>query len=52
MIGEVRQRWHPWRRKYDLFLGKKQFAAIDGPLLAWEFELKDANGNTLALIDR
>ena len=20
-IGEVRQRWHPWRRKYDLFPG-------------------------------
>jgi hypothetical protein len=28
------------------------FAAIDGGLLAWEFELKDAAGNTLALIDR
>jgi len=52
VIGEVRQRWHLWRRKYDLFLGKRQFAAIDGGLLAWEFELKDAVGNTLALIDR
>jgi hypothetical protein len=31
---------------------RRQFAAIDGPLLAWEFELKDAQGNTLALIDR
>lgn len=52
VIGEVRQRWHLWRRKYDLFLGRRQFAAIDGGLLAWEFELKDAAGNTLALIDR
>lgn len=51
-IGEVRQRWHLWRRKYDLFMGKRQFAAIDGGLLAWEFELKDGSGNTLALIDR
>lgn len=51
-MGEVRQRWHLWRRKYDLFMGKRQFAAIDGGLLAWEFELKDGVGNTLALIDR
>lgn len=48
----MRQRWHPWRRRYDLFMGRRQFAAIDGPFLAWEFELKDAAGNTLALIDR
>jgi len=52
VIGEVRQRWHPLRRRYDLFIGKKQFATIDGPFLAWEFELKDAQGQTLALIDR
>jgi uncharacterized protein YxjI len=52
VIGEVRQRWHLWRRKYDLFMGKRQFAAIDGGFLAWEFELKDGSGNTLALVDR
>lgn len=51
-IGEIQQRWHPWRRRYDLFIGKHQFAAIDGGLLAWEFVLKDAKGGTLALIDR
>jgi hypothetical protein len=52
MVGEVRQRWHAWRRNYDLYLGRRQFAAISGGFLAWEFELKDAQGNTLALIDR
>ncbi|KAF6252183.1 Scramblase-domain-containing protein [Scenedesmus sp. NREL 46B-D3] len=51
-VGEVRQRWHPWRRNYDLYLGRRQFAAISGGFLAWEFELKDAQNNTLALIDR
>ena len=51
-VGEVRQRWHPWRRRYDLYLGHRQVADIDGPLLAWEFELRDAEGRTLALIDR
>jgi hypothetical protein len=52
VVGEVRQRWHAWRRNYDLYLGRRQFAAISGGFLAWEFELKDAQDNTLALIDR
>lgn len=52
VIGEVQQRWHLWRRRYNLFLGKRQFAAVDAPLLAWEFELKDEVGGTLALVDR
>lgn len=52
LVGEVNQRWHPWRRKYDLYLAKRQFAAIDGPLLAWEFVMRDADGGVLALIDR
>lgn len=52
VVGEVRQRWHPWRRNYDLYIGKRQFATISGGFLAWEFELKDVQGNTLALIDR
>lgn len=40
------------RRNYDLYIGKRQFAAISGNFLAWEFELKDEKGGTLALIDR
>lgn len=28
------------RRNYDLYLGDRQFAAISGTFLAWEFELK------------
>ena len=31
---------------------RHQFAAVQGGLLAWEFELKDEAGGTLALIDR
>jgi len=51
-IGEVRQRWHPLRRNFDLYIGQKQYARISGPLLAWEFVLTDDAGDTLALIDR
>mmetsp|Transcript_6526 Transcript_6526/g.18209 ORF Transcript_6526/g.18209 Transcript_6526/m.18209 type:complete len:414 (-) Transcript_6526:288-1529(-) len=52
LLGEVVQRWHLWKRNYDLYLDKRQFASITGSFLAWEFELKDENGGTLALIDR
>ncbi len=39
VVGEVVQKWHPLRRKYELFIDKVQVAAIDSPLLAWEFTL-------------
>lgn len=42
VVGEVVQRWHPLRRKYDLFIDKVQVAEIDSPLLAWEFTLTGA----------
>lgn len=42
------QRWHLWRRKYDLYIGKRQFATIDGGLLAWDFHLRDQNGGAHA----
>ena len=51
-IGEIQQRWHLWRRRYELFLGTRQFAAVDGGFLAWEFRLEDESGGSLALIDR
>jgi Scramblase len=51
VVGEVHQRWHLWRRKYDLHLGKRQFAAIDGGLFAWDFVLRDESGGAcLALL--
>lgn len=67
VLGEIQQRWHAWRRNYDLYINKTQFARIEGNFLAWEFELKDEKGGestgnvcmypdcalgTLALIDR
>lgn len=48
-IGEVKQRWHPWKRKYDLYFGRRQFADIEGNFLAWEFVLKDESGGEPAL---
>ncbi|KAK9732477.1 hypothetical protein RND81_04G002700 [Saponaria officinalis] len=52
-IGVVHQRWHLWRRIYDLYLENKQFAVVENPgLWCWTFTLKDANGDTLAQVDR
>jgi len=31
-------------RRYDLYMDQRQFAEIDGPLLAWEFVLRDKDG--------
>ncbi len=44
VIGEVHQRWHLWRRNYSIYIDKRQFAAIDGNFLAWEFTLTDEKG--------
>ena len=41
VIGEVHQKWHLWRRRYDLVLNGKQFSAVNSGLLAWEFLLRD-----------
>ncbi|CAO3689383.1 unnamed protein product [Rhizopus stolonifer] len=52
LVGEVQQRWHLMRRKYDLFIGKKQFATIDTPFLGWDFNLHDENGGVLGNVSR
>ncbi|KAG8990212.1 hypothetical protein FRB90_001851 [Tulasnella sp. 427] len=46
-FGVARQEWHPWRRKYHLFLGQpehgefQQFAQVDSGFLAWDFFLQN-----------
>nr|KAJ3419446.1 hypothetical protein HK105_006947 [Polyrhizophydium stewartii] len=52
IIGEAKQVWHLWRRKYDLFLGKRQFAIIDGGFWAWDFELRDESDGLLGSVNR
>jgi len=52
LIGEVQQRWHLLRRKYDLFVGKSQFATIDTPFLGWDFDLRDEQGQLIGNVNR
>eukprot|EP00181_Compsopogon_caeruleus_P003821 CAMPEP_0184690410 /NCGR_PEP_ID=MMETSP0312-20130426/31212_1 /TAXON_ID=31354 /ORGANISM="Compsopogon coeruleus, Strain SAG 36.94" /LENGTH=431 /DNA_ID=CAMNT_0027147901 /DNA_START=4150 /DNA_END=5445 /DNA_ORIENTATION=- len=52
VFGEVHMNWHPWRRRYDLFVDKKQFARIDGGFLAVDFNMEDENGRLLASVNK
>lgn len=57
VIGEVRQRWHALRRKYDLLLARPesrmaQFGVIDEPTLSWDFSALDEEGRLLGSINR
>eukprot|EP00898_Chlorokybus_atmophyticus_P003589 jgi/Chlat1/4230/Chrsp27S04248 len=52
VVGEIMQRWHPIRRKYDMYFNKQQFGSIDGGFLTWEFEVQDQHGQPLAVINR
>ncbi|KAM3578519.1 hypothetical protein VKS41_004573 [Umbelopsis sp. WA50703] len=52
LIGEVQQRWHLLRRKYDLFVGTTQFATIDAPFLGWDFDLKDEQNQLIGNVNR
>ncbi|KAI8372292.1 Scramblase-domain-containing protein [Choanephora cucurbitarum] len=52
LVGEVQQRWHLMRRKYDLFVGTRQFATIDTPFLGWDFNLQDEKGGMLGNVSR
>lgn len=52
VIGEVHQEWHLLRRRYDLFIGKRQFSRIDAPFLSWEFNLLNENDKELCIISR
>ncbi len=50
-VGEVHQRWHLWKRKYDLYLERNQFASIEGNFLAWEFVLRNQDGGEIGCVD-
>jgi len=50
LLGEVHQRYHPFRRIYDLYQNKQQIARIDVPFLSWEFPVRDMHGKDLALV--
>lgn len=51
-IGEVHQHWHMWRRRYDLFVRKEQFARCDEGFLAIQFGARSEDGQLLGFVDK
>lgn len=57
VVGESRQSWHLWRRRYNMFLASgqdefDQFGKVDAPFLSFSFPMKDENGLVLGSVDR
>uniref|UniRef100_A0A0L0NWV0 Phospholipid scramblase n=1 Tax=Candidozyma auris TaxID=498019 RepID=A0A0L0NWV0_CANAR len=59
IIGESVQKWHLWRRKYNLFKLEdevtdeyEQFGAIDSGFLAFDFPVYNRDGDVIASVDR
>ncbi|OMH85622.1 Altered inheritance rate of mitochondria protein 25 [Zancudomyces culisetae] len=51
-IGETHQEWHPFRRRYNLFVNNIQFGRVDAPFLSWSFRVVNEEQELLASIDR
>lgn len=57
VVGETKQQWHLWRRRYNLFLKSNeeefdQFGMVDAPFLSFEFPIQDEQGNVMGTVDR
>ena len=51
-IGEVQMRWHVYRRRYDCYVNKAQFARVDSGFLAVDFDMVDEHGAKLASVNK
>lgn len=59
IIGETVQRWHLWRRRYNLFKleddaldSYEQFGEVDSGFLAFDFPVRNEDGHVIASVDR
>lgn len=58
LIGESRQEWHMWRRRYNLYLLDQQskemdqFGRVDAPFLSFAFPIKNQDGMIIGSVDR
>lgn len=51
-IGLVKSDWHLYKRRYDLFLDKKQIYRIDAGFLSWDFSVFNRMQEKVAVINR
>lgn len=44
--------WHLWRRRYNLYADKAQFASVDSGFLAVDFDMRDIHGKKIASVNK
>ena len=52
LLGEVHEKWHPLRRRYELFSGRQQFGYVDEPPLSPTFTIMDGYNQPIARVDK
>lgn len=58
VIGESKQEWHLWRRRYNLYLNNvdnnemDQFGRVDAPFLSFQFPVKNEQEQLVGAVDR
>lgn len=52
VLGEVHMNWHMWRRRYNLYVDKAQFASVDSGFLAVDFDMRDIEGRKIASVNK
>lgn len=51
-IGEVHMNWHLWRRRYNLYIDKSQFASVDSGFLALDFNMQGVDDKRIASVNK
>lgn len=51
-IGEIQMRWHVYRRRYDMYVDKEQFAHVDSGFLAVDFDMRDEQERKIASVNK
>lgn len=51
-IGEIQMRWHVYRRRYDMYIDRTQFAFVDSGFLAVDFDMRDEENRKIASVNK
>mmetsp|Transcript_19772 Transcript_19772/g.78736 ORF Transcript_19772/g.78736 Transcript_19772/m.78736 type:complete len:248 (+) Transcript_19772:506-1249(+) len=51
-MGEIHMDWHLYRRRYNLYVNKEQFARVDSGFLAVDFDMRDDQDKKMASVNK
>mmetsp|Transcript_5004 Transcript_5004/g.15013 ORF Transcript_5004/g.15013 Transcript_5004/m.15013 type:complete len:459 (-) Transcript_5004:2603-3979(-) len=52
VLGEIHMDWHLYRRRYNMYVDKAQFARIDSGFLAFDFDMRDEENRKIASVNK